>query len=185
MMIAARVQGLGKYLLCLCLILSGAAQANDQADYEARMQELQKTIEQLQQELKKTQGSRDELKEQLESSESDIGELLKKIERIESDLEQQNSDLQSLKQERNELDQSRQAQQQAVAEQVQAAYALGRQSQIKLLLNQESPQRAITITGWKRAPIKSSATWRRLPSWIASSPALSRKRLSWPATGTN
>lgn len=143
MTIAARPQGFGKYLLCLCLYLalSGTAHANDQAEYEARMQELQKTIEQLQRELKKTQGSRDELKEQLESSESDIGELLKKIERIESDLDQQNRDLQSLKQERNELDQSRQAQQQAVAEQVQAAYALGRQSQIKLLLNQESPQR--------------------------------------------
>ncbi len=145
MTVAAPTQRLGKSLLCLCLCLAlngtVLAQANDQAEYEARMEELQRTIQQLQQELKKTQGSRDELKEQLESSESDIGELLKKIERIESDLKEKNQDLQSLKQERNELDQSRMAQQQAVSEQVRAAYQLGRQSQIKLLLNQENPQR--------------------------------------------
>ncbi len=145
MTVAARAQRLGISLLCpfLCLMLSGTvvAQADDQAEYEARMEELQRTIEQLQKELKKTQGSRDDLENQLEESESDIGELLKKIERIESDLKEQDKDLQSLKQERNELDQSRQAQQQAVSEQVRAAYQLGRQSQIKLLLNQENPQR--------------------------------------------
>lgn len=145
MTVAVRAQRLGKSLicLCLCLALSGTvqAQADDQAEYEARMEELQSTIQQLQRELKKTQGSRDDLKEELESSESDIGELLKKIEQIESDLKEQNQDLQSLKQERNELNQSRQAQQQAVSEQVRAAYQLGQQSQIKLLLNQENPQR--------------------------------------------
>lgn len=147
MTIAARPQGFGKHLLCLCLYLalSGTAHANDQAEYEARMQALQETIEQLQQELKKTQGSRDELKEQLEASESDIGELLKKIERIESDLEQQDQDLQSLKQQRNKLNQSRVVQQQAVSEQVRAAYVLGQQSQVKLLLNQESPQRVARL----------------------------------------
>lgn len=129
--------------LCLGLSLTGTvfAQSDEQAEYEARMQELQRTIEQLQKELKKTQGSRDELKEKLEESESDIGELLDKIQNIESDLKEQNQDLQSLKQERQELNQSRQQQQAAVAEQVRAAYQLGRQSQIKLLLNQEEPQR--------------------------------------------
>ncbi|MGD8175874.1 murein hydrolase activator EnvC family protein [Marinimicrobium sp. ARAG 43.8] len=130
--------------LCLCGALGStvlAVSADEQAEYEARMQQLQRNIEQLQTELKKTQGSRDKLKDQLEESESDIGELLKRIQNLESEMKQQDNDLQSLRQRRQELDQSRQAQQTAVAEQVRSAYQLGRQSQLKLLLNQESPQR--------------------------------------------
>lgn len=137
---------LGFVLLMLCAISvipasANAQNTNDQEEYEARMEALQENIQQLQRELKKAQGSRDELKEELEESESDIGELLQEIDRIEKDLKEQNEDLQSLHQEREQLQHSRQQQQEEVARQVRAAYQLGRQSQIKLLLNQESPER--------------------------------------------
>ncbi|WP_341937439.1 murein hydrolase activator EnvC family protein [Marinimicrobium sp. C2-29] len=118
-----------------------AAQGDDQAEYEARMEQLQETIQELQRELKKTQGTRDELKEELEESESDIGDMLRQIEEIEKELEQQSNRLETLETERAQLQHSREEQQAEVARQVRAAYQLGRQSQIKLLLNQEAPER--------------------------------------------
>ena len=117
------------------------AWSDDRAEYEARIQELQRNIQKLQSSLEEAEGSRDQLREQLEASESEIGELLQNIERIEKKLEKQETDLQSLKSERRQLQIARAEQQDAVARQVRAAYQLGRQSQIKLLLNQESPQR--------------------------------------------
>lgn len=123
------------------LLWTGPLHADEQAEYEERLETLQRNIQQLQQELDRAQGSRDELREQLEKSESDIGELLQDIDRIERELKEQDEDLQSLRQERRELQHSREQQQDEVARQVRAAYQLGRQSQVKLLLNQESPER--------------------------------------------
>ncbi len=132
--------------LLLCLAFSvGPALADDASDYEKQLKELQSNIQKLQKELKEVKSSRDELQDELEESESDIGELLKKIEKLKSEMEQQDEQLQSLHKERSELQQARREQQAAVAEQVQAAYRLGRQSQIKLLLNQEAPERVTRI----------------------------------------
>ena len=128
-------------LVCLLSGQSYPAWGDDQAEYEARLRELQRNIQQLQTSLEQAQGARDQLREQLEASESEIGELLQDIERIEKELEGQEQNLQSLKSERHDLHLARAEQQEAVAQQVKAAYQLGRQSQIKLLLNQESPQR--------------------------------------------
>lgn len=132
--------------LLLCLAFSaGAALADDASDYEKQLKELQSNIQKLQKELKEVKGSRDQLQDELQESESDIGELLKKIEKLKTELEQQDKQLQSLREERSELHQARREQQAAVAVQVQAAYRLGRQSQIKLLLNQEAPERVTRI----------------------------------------
>lgn len=136
--------------LSLVLLSLGSvpAMADEQAEYEARIQQLQRNIQKLQQELQKAQGSRDELREQLENSESEIGKLLREIDRIERDLKEQDQDLQSLRQEREQLQHSRQEQQEEVARQVRAAYQLGRQSQVKLLLNQESPERVSRLLAY-------------------------------------
>lgn len=128
-------------LVCFLAGQSQPARSDDRAKYEARIEQLQRNIQKLQSSLEQAQGTRDQLREQLEASESEIGELLRNIERIEKELEEQKEDLQSLKSERRDLQIARAEQQEAIARQVRAAYQLGRQSQIKLLLNQESPQR--------------------------------------------
>jgi murein hydrolase activator len=134
-------------VLTLGLGLAGPipAQANETREYEAQLRQLQENIQRLQRELESVQGTRDELREQLQKSESEIGELLRNIERIEKQLKKQEQDLQSLHRERSELQLARNEQQQEVSYQMQAAYQLGRQSQIKLLLNQESPERVSRI----------------------------------------
>lgn len=123
-------------IAALCL-LAPAGFAQQQQD----MKKLQENIQQLQKELKSIQGERSELQKNLQKSETEVGELLKKIEQINRDLKNQNNQLKELHQERETLEGAKQQQQSEVATQVASAYQLGQQSQVKLLLNQESPER--------------------------------------------
>jgi septal ring factor EnvC (AmiA/AmiB activator) len=123
----------------LCLSVSTWAQQTSEADYQAKLQELQATIAQLKTELAKVKSDRDALQNDLQTSEVDISDLVKKIERLKGDLSQQKKQLAQLNSQRTELRQQRKSQQQAIAEQVNAAYRLGRQSELKLVLNQQQP----------------------------------------------
>src|SRR6188474_3450155 len=122
-------------LLCAALVCTG----NAYADEKAEMAKLQKEIESLQQELKKVQGTRSDLQKDLEKSETQIDELQKKASEINQELDKQNNELNQLKNERSQLEQARKNQQTQIAEQMRAAYKLGEQSEVKVLLNQESP----------------------------------------------
>ena len=120
----------------LCLLASVSV-----ADQQEDMKVLQENIQQLQKELKSIQGERSELQKNLQQSETEVGELLKRIEQINRNLKDQNNQLKELQQERETLQGAKRSQQAEVAKQVASAYQLGQQSQIKLLLNQESPER--------------------------------------------
>jgi len=121
--------------------LSAAAQQTSEADYEARLQKLKGLIEQLNRELQAVKGSRDELQSKLQQSETEIADLVKKIERLQGELKQEKQQLQQLNKEREQLHDARREQQKHIAQQVSAAYRLGQQGNLKLLLNQESPAR--------------------------------------------
>lgn len=129
-----------KSLLCAVLICTGA-----QADEKADMAKLQKEIEALQKELKEVQGTRTDLQKDLEKSEQQINELQKKADEINIELNQQNKELNQLKSERSQLEQARKNQQTQIAEQMRAAHKLGEQSEVKVLLNQESPDQVSRI----------------------------------------
>ncbi|WP_049631166.1 murein hydrolase activator EnvC [Cellvibrio sp. pealriver] len=116
-----------------------------QADEKAEMAKLQKEIEALQKELKEVQGTRSTLQKDLEKSEKQINELQKKANDINKQLKEQNNELNQLKNERSQLEQARQQQQAQIAEQMRAAHKLGEQSEVKVLLNQESPDQVSRI----------------------------------------
>jgi septal ring factor EnvC (AmiA/AmiB activator) len=126
-------------ILCSGLLLSGVAHAD--ANQEAELKKLQENIAKLQKELKDVQGTRSELQQELQKSESEMGDLIKKIDTIQRELKEQDGQLNELNKERKQLQEARRQQQGQVAEQVQVAYRMGQQSQLKLLLNQESPER--------------------------------------------
>lgn len=109
------------------------------------MAKLQKDIEALQKELKAVQGTRTGLQKDLEKSEQQINELQKKADEINQQLNQQNKELNQLKNERSQLEQARKNQQTHIADQMRAAHKLGEQSEIKVLLNQESPDQVSRI----------------------------------------
>lgn len=111
------------------------------ADQQTELKKLQENIAALQKELKEIQGTRTELQKNLQKTESEMGDLLKKVDKIQREIQEQNKQLENLNQERKQLQEARQLQQDQVADQIRVAYRLGQQSQLKLLLNQESPER--------------------------------------------
>lgn len=123
----------------LVLCLSAHAQQTSEADYQAKLKQLQVSIATLQQELKAVKGSRDQLQSDLEATEKDIGSLAKKVARIKRDLASQKKQLSRLNHERAQLQQAKHQQQKHIAEHINAAYRLGQQSDVKLLLNQQDP----------------------------------------------
>lgn len=118
--------------LC-CYSLGAMAQNKDD------MNKLQKDIEALQAELKAVQGERSNLQKQVEKSETQINDLQKKADKIKQEMQQQNQQLQEMNNKRSSLERQQKAQQAQLAEQVRASYKLGQTSEVKVLLNQESP----------------------------------------------
>ncbi len=128
-------------LLCCVSLgpLSASAQQSSDEDYQAKLQQLQSAIEQLKGELSQVKSSRDALQNDLQNSEVDIGQLIKKIETLKGELASQKKQLMQLNHKQVELQTARKDQQEHIEQHINAAYRLGQQSQLKLLLNQEKP----------------------------------------------
>ncbi len=132
---------LRQLLLPLLLACCPLALAGDQADYQERLQQVQRNIAQLQRELQQARSSRSELENALTLSEERIAELQAEIEATERRLRQQAEELQQLREERQRLNDARDQQRLRMGDEMRAAYLLGQQSHLALLLNQESPER--------------------------------------------
>lgn len=130
--------------LCATLLLSSlfmnvSAQAMTEQERQARLKELRATIEQLKVELDKVKSNRQDLMGELQSSETKIGELSKKVQELRTQLDNKQSHLKQLSSEKEELLAAKKQQQGSVARHLDAAYRLGQQSSLKMLLNQEEP----------------------------------------------
>ena len=127
-------------ILLVTVLATNAVYAdNTEEDYEKRLRELQDSIEQLQQQLTKVKGNRNDLQQLLQQSEVDIGNLTKKIDVIKEAIEREKKRLSQLQSEYSQLESLRNYQQEQIIETVNQAHKLGRQSHIKLLLNQQEP----------------------------------------------
>jgi septal ring factor EnvC (AmiA/AmiB activator) len=127
-------------LACLSFALPALAQESSEADYQTKLKVLQKNIQKLQKELEAVKGNREELLRQLRSNETEIGDLLKQIDGIKEELRSDEQALRDLSQERDRLLGEQRNEKKHIAQQVRAAYQLGGQSNLKLLLNQNDPQ---------------------------------------------
>tara|TARA_B100000446_G_scaffold95211_1_gene89393 strand:- start:44172 stop:45368 length:1197 start_codon:yes stop_codon:yes gene_type:complete len=126
-------------LVCGVISVNSNAQQSSDEDYQAKLQQLQSAIEQLKTELSQVKSSRDQLQSDLQGSEVDISDLLKKIETLKGELASQKKQLTQLNRKQVELQGAKKDQQAHIGQHINAAYRLGQQSQIKLLLNQEKP----------------------------------------------
>lgn len=111
----------------------------DEAEDRKRLEALKKSIAALKSELESTKSNRDELLKSLEETEESIGELSKKAEKLQQELKQGQEKLEDLRDERSQLNESKKTQQAHVSQHINAAYRLGQQSSIRLLLNQQDP----------------------------------------------
>lgn len=140
-MILQLIQRLGGCLalLLLACTLSQPGFAMSEDERKVRLQELRATIEQLKKELNTVKSNRDQLLNNLQDSETKIGELNKKVQELRTQLEAKQGQLQQLRGEKEALVTAKKQQQGSVGQQLNAAYRLGRQGGVKMLLNQQDP----------------------------------------------
>lgn len=136
------------YALCITALFNiapGFAQDLSEAEAQAKLQELQKSIEDMKQELDAVKNDRTRLLMDLEDNETEIGELQDKVDEIKRQLGDQQQSLRQLQQDKSLLLAEQSSQKKHVAQQVKAVYLLGRQSNIKLLLNQDGPEKVARV----------------------------------------
>ncbi|WP_070884562.1 murein hydrolase activator EnvC [Pseudomonas sp. D1-3] len=100
----------------------------------ADVAELKKLLEQLQQEKSGVQ-------KQLKTTETEMGELENQVKGLREELQESEEELKRLDQEKKKLQGARLEQQRLIGIQARAAYQGGRQEYIKLLLNQQNPEK--------------------------------------------
>ncbi|MGM0593020.1 MAG: murein hydrolase activator EnvC family protein [Pseudomonadota bacterium] len=125
-------------LLALLLVASPLG-ADERQAKEAELKQLRQRISTLQQQLNRVRGRYDELRDALRVTEQRIGKLSGNIRRLDEDLAERRSRLSQLQQEEQDLQRTVVEQRGHLAGQVRAAYAMGRQEYLKVLLNQENP----------------------------------------------
>ena len=138
--------GIGVLLFCVAL-LPTATVADDQ---EQRLEQLRARIQQLQTSLNDLQGRRDAVREELRDLERRIGESLRAQRRLDGRLK---AYIRQLAQLRGRAQDERRAlthQTGALERQMRAAYAMGQQEPLKLLLNQEEPARVARVMTYYR-----------------------------------
>lgn len=130
--------GLGLSLL-LASAMSSAAKPQDPKLLEQQLKSLEAEITKFQQLLSKTQSERSSLESNLQNNEKAINNLLRKIEDLQQELDHGEKKIAELRREQAELEQARAQQQVYLAKQIRAAYEIGQQPYMKVLLNQEDP----------------------------------------------
>jgi len=111
------------------------------ADEQADLAKLQQEINKLQLWLKNTEAEHDQLNQKLRKSDEKIGALAKKIDDTRNQLNEERSRLKKLQAEQSQLRTLKSKQKQQLAKQLTGAQKLGNQGSIKVLLNQDDPQK--------------------------------------------
>jgi len=130
---------LSKLTTCLLiLVLAHPSLAADKQEQQ-KLDKIKRDISALKAELEASKSDRDRLLQTLENSEKAIGDLSKKAEQLKAELEGREVNLEQMRDERSSLQDRKQGQQQQVSQHINAAYRLGQQSSVRLLLNQQDP----------------------------------------------
>ena len=127
------------FLALLPVISAQAEQSGSQGEIEARLKALEKEISNYKETLDSTQGQKSEIEATLERYEQRINKLINEIDTIEKELDTTNDKVSSLTERQKELLTVKSEQQYYIEQQVRAAYEIGSQEYLKVLLNQEDP----------------------------------------------
>ena len=127
------------FLALLPVISAQAEQSVSQVEIEARLKALEKEISNYKETLDSTQGQKSEIEATLERNEQGINKLINEIDTIEKELDTTNDKVSSLTEKQKELLTVKSEQQYYIEQQIRAAYKIGSQEYLKVLLNQEDP----------------------------------------------
>jgi septal ring factor EnvC (AmiA/AmiB activator) len=127
-------------LLTACLL--PLSQADEDADLEAKTQRLNQVksrIQSLNRELRSTENQRDTQSMALRETEQKIGLIARRIRVTDQSLRRQKRQLAELEADRADARLKLDNHQSSLERQIRAAYAMGRQEKVKILLNQQDP----------------------------------------------
>ncbi|WP_116367944.1 murein hydrolase activator EnvC family protein [Parahaliea mediterranea] len=127
--------------LALALLLAaplGIAQSSEE-DTRAKLKALQGEIKQLDRELSSARTRRDKLLAQLREAETALGELQQQVAATRADIAESERELAALAAQQAALEARRIEQRERIAAELETAWKMGRQDQLKVLLNQEDP----------------------------------------------
>lgn len=130
-------------LTCLCV----ASFADERADARKQLEAARADVAELKASLKKLKLEKSGAEQQLKTTETRIGQLEKEVASLRQALDEGASELVRLDREKAVHEAARSEQQRLIAIQARAAYQSGRQEYLKLLLNQQNPEKfARTLT---------------------------------------
>ena len=109
------------------------------AEQQARLEALRERISGLRTQMQSKSGEKTELSRVLQESEQQIGRLARKLRVLDGRLTRQRDRLDELAIEKTRQSQALDRHREALARQARAAYAMGRQERLKILLNQQDP----------------------------------------------
>ena len=127
------------FLTLLSVLTAQAQQVEAQEEIEVKLKALDKEISSYKKTLDTTQGQKSELEAVLERNEQGINKLVNKIDTIEKALNTTSNKISSLMGKQKELLTVKSGQQYYIKKQIRAAYEIGSQEYLKVLLNQEDP----------------------------------------------
>ncbi|PYY89725.1 peptidase M23 [Pseudomonas sp. TKO26] len=135
-------------LITLALIcLLQPAFADERAQTQQQLDATRQDIAELKKLLGKLQEEKSGVQKELRGTETEMGKLEKQVEALQKELKKSEAELQRLDEEKKKLQSARTEQQRLIAIQARAAYQNGRQEYLKLLLNQQNPEKfARTLT---------------------------------------
>lgn len=146
-------RGRACWLLSLLFLLpfphhAQALTGEERAAREARLQEIQQRIREQREALERAGGRKAEESRRLERLERKIGEVDRSLRRIGAEVRGVRGRIAGLERERADQERRLAEQRRLLAAQVRASYVMGRQEQLKLLLNQEDPSAVQRMLAW-------------------------------------
>jgi septal ring factor EnvC (AmiA/AmiB activator) len=133
--------------LALICLLNPAFAEDERALTQKQIDAARQDVAELQKALSELQKEKAGVQKDLRGTETDMGKLEKQVEVLQKELKKTEAELNRLNQEKSKLQSARVEQQRLIAIQARAAYQSGRQEYLKLLLNQQHPEKfARTLT---------------------------------------
>lgn len=130
-------------ILALILLSSLIAPvlADQRADTQRQLEAARQDVAELKKLLEKLQQEKSGVQQQLKKTETEMGALEGQVKELQRELKGSEQEIQRLDQEKKKLQSARTEQQRLIAIQARAAYQSGRQEYVKLLLNQQNPEK--------------------------------------------
>ncbi|MDM8348308.1 murein hydrolase activator EnvC [Pseudomonas sp. sp1636] len=127
-------------LIFLACLLSPTF-ADEKADTQKQLEAARSDVAELKKLLEKLQQDKSGVQKELQKTETEMGQLEKQVKDLQKSLKDGEGEIQRLNQEKKKLHDARLEQQRLIGIQARAAYQSGRQEYLKLLLNQQNPEK--------------------------------------------